>query len=47
MRRAAMASLEEFWEVGGHLEEMDWISEADDDYGIFVITAEGLEEATG
>ena len=47
MRRAAVSSLEEFWEVAGYLEEMGWISEADDDYGIFVITAKGLEEATG
>lgn len=46
MRRAGVADLEEFWTIARHLEEKGWIAEADDDYGIFVITAAGTEEAT-
>lgn len=45
MRRAGVADLEEFWTIARHLEEKGWIAEADDDYGIFVITAAGVEEA--
>jgi hypothetical protein len=47
MRRAGISSLEEFWAIAGYLDENGWISEPDDDYGIFVITAAGVEEATG
>jgi hypothetical protein len=27
-----------------HLEEQGWIAEADDDYGVFVLTSEGIDE---
>jgi len=47
MRRARVLDLEEFRAVAEYLEEKGWISEADDDYGIFVVTPTGLEEATG
>ncbi len=46
MRRAGVLSLKEFWIVAEYLEEKGWISEADDDYGIFVVTLAGVEEAT-
>lgn len=46
MRRAGVLDLEEFRVVAEYLEEQGWISEADDDYGIFVVTLAGLEEAT-
>ena len=46
MWRAGVSDLEEFWVVAEYLEERGWISEADDDYGIFVVTPTGVEEAT-
>jgi hypothetical protein len=45
MWRAVVSDLEEFWAVA-NLEKRGWISEADDDYGIFVVTPTGVEEAT-
>ena len=46
MGRANMADLEEFRVVAQYLEDMGWIAEGDADYGVFVLTAEGIEEAT-
>ena len=46
MQRANISDLEEFWAIVRYLEERGWIAEADDDYGIFVVTATGIEEAT-
>ena len=46
MRRAGVADPEEFRTIAVYLDERGWIAEADDDYGIFVVTAAGLEEAT-
>ena len=46
MRRAGVSDLEEFWVIARHLDDKGWIAEADDDYGIFVVTAAGIEEAT-
>lgn len=46
MLRSGVSDLEEFWAVAEYLEERGWISEADDDYGIFVVTLAGVEEAT-
>ncbi len=46
MWRAVVSDLEEFWAVAEYPEERGWISEADDDYGIFVGTPTGVEEAT-
>jgi hypothetical protein len=45
MRRSNILELEEFWEIAGYLDSKGWIAEADDDYGIFVVTPAGLEEA--
>ncbi len=46
MQRANVSDLEEFWAIAGCLEEKGWIAEADDDYGIFVVTPAGIDEAT-
>ncbi len=46
MRRANISDLEEFWAIARYLDEKGWIAEADDDYGIFVVTPAGAEEAT-
>ncbi|MDX6380231.1 MAG: hypothetical protein QOI57_1255 [Rubrobacteraceae bacterium] len=45
MRRSSISELEEFWAIAGYLDSKGWIAEADDDYGIFVVTPAGLEEA--
>jgi hypothetical protein len=47
MGRAEMADLQEFWVVAQYLEDMGWIAEGDADYGVFVLTVEGIKEATG
>jgi hypothetical protein len=46
MRRAGVADPEEFRTIVVYLNERGWIAEADDDYGIFVVTAAGVEEVT-
>jgi hypothetical protein len=46
MRRASVSNLDEFWTIATYLDEKGWIAEADDDYGVFVVTTAGLEEAT-
>ena len=46
MQRANISDSEEFWEIAEYLDEKGWIAEADDDYGIFVVTPAGIEEAT-
>ena len=46
MRRASISDLEEFWAVVEYLDRRGWIAEGDDDYGVFVVTAAGLDEAT-
>ncbi|MBA3474271.1 MAG: hypothetical protein H0T57_13770 [Rubrobacter sp.] len=46
MRRAGVADPEEFRTIAAYLNERGWIADADDDYGIFVVTAAGVEEAT-
>ena len=45
MRRASMSDTEEFRTIVEHLQAQRWIAEADDDYGIFVLTTGGLDEA--
>jgi hypothetical protein len=45
MRRAAMVDLEMFLRIAEYLEGQGWIAEADADYGVFVLTPEGLDEA--
>ena len=46
MRRAGVADPEEFRTIAVYLDERGWIAEADDDYGIFVVTSAGVEEST-
>jgi hypothetical protein len=46
MRRAGISDVEEFRVIAGYLEDEGWIAEADDDYGVFVVTLAGLREAT-
>jgi hypothetical protein len=45
MGRAIMSDTEEFRAIAEHLQAQGWIAEADDDYGIFVLTNEGIDEA--
>jgi hypothetical protein len=47
MQRANMADTEHFITIAKYLEERGWIGEADADYGDFVVTASGIDEATG
>ena len=46
MGRANITDLEEFRVVAQYLEGMGWIAEGDADYGVFVLTVEGIKEAT-
>ena len=46
MRRANISDPEEFRAIAEYLEERGWIAEADPDYGVFVLTPEGIDEAT-
>lgn len=45
MRRASILDIEEFRAIAEHVQAQGWIAEADDDYGIFVLTTGGLDEA--
>ena len=45
MGRASMSDTEELRMIAEHLQSQGWIAEADDDYGIFVLTTEGIDEA--
>ena len=47
MQRTNMADTEHFRTIAKYLEERGWIAEADDDYGVFVVTVSGIAEATG
>jgi hypothetical protein len=44
MRRAKVSDLEEFQALAEYLYEEGSIAEADDDYGIFLLTPEGIAE---
>jgi predicted transcriptional regulator len=46
MQRANMVDAEHFRTIAKYLEEKGWIAEADADYGVFVVTALGIDEAT-
>jgi hypothetical protein len=46
MQRANMADTEHFISIAKYLEQRGWVTEADADYGIFVVTASGIDEAT-
>ena len=47
MQLANMTDSEHFRRIAKYLEERGWIGEADADYGVFVVTASGIAEATG
>jgi hypothetical protein len=44
MRRAKVSDLEEFQALAEYLYEEGSIAEADDDYGVFLLTPEGIAE---
>lgn len=46
MQRASISDLEEFWAIAEYLDKKGWIAEGDDDYGVFVLTPAGVDEAT-
>jgi predicted transcriptional regulator len=46
MNRANLSDLEEFRSIAEYLQGKGWIDEADPDYGVFVLTPEGIDEAT-
>jgi hypothetical protein len=46
MQRANITDPEEFRAVAEYLEESGCIAEADPDYGVFVLTPEGIDEVT-
>ena len=46
MYRANISDPEEFRTIARHLEEKWCIAEADPDYGVFVLTPEGIDAAT-
>jgi hypothetical protein len=46
MQRANLADSEHFRTIAKYLEERGWIAEADADYGVFVVSASGIDEAT-
>ena len=45
MQRAHMADTEHFKVIAEYLEQRGWIVQADADYGVFVLSASGIEEA--
>jgi hypothetical protein len=45
MARSNISDPEEFRRVARYVESRGWIAEADDDYGVFVVTHAGIEEA--
>jgi hypothetical protein len=45
MERANILDLEEFRTIAEYFDKKGWIAEADADYGIFVLTPEGIDEA--
>ena len=46
MKRANIPNLAEFLAIAEYLDRKGWIDEADPDYSIFVLTPEGIDEAT-
>ena len=47
MQRANMVDTEHFRTIARYLEEQGWITDADADYGVFVVTGAGIAEAIG
>lgn len=46
MSRANISDTAEFLAIAEYLDRRGWIAEADADYGVFVLTPEGVDEAT-
>ncbi len=46
MQRTNISDVEEFREVAEYLDRKGWIAEGGDDYGYFVVTPAGIDEAT-
>jgi hypothetical protein len=46
MKRSNISDQEEYQTMGKYLEKEGWIAEADPDYGVFVLTLEGIDQAT-
>ena len=46
MQRAHIADTEHFKVIAQYLDQRVWVAEADADYGVFVLSASGIEEAT-
>jgi hypothetical protein len=46
MKRSNISDQEEYQTMGEYLENEGWIAEADLDYGVFVLTLEGIDQAT-
>jgi hypothetical protein len=46
MKRSNISDQEEYQTMGKYLENEGWIVEADPDYGVFVLTLEGIDQAT-
>jgi hypothetical protein len=45
MRRAGLSDLDEFYAIAEFLERRGWIAESDADYGVFIVTVSGIDEA--
>ena len=46
LRRANISDPEEFRMIARYLDEKGWIAEGDADYGVFVLTLGGIDEAS-
>ena len=47
MQQANMVDAEHFRTIARYLEEQGWITDADADYGVFVVSASGIAKAIG
>jgi hypothetical protein len=47
MQRANMVDAEHFRTIARYPEEQGWITDADADYGVFVVSASGITELIG
>jgi hypothetical protein len=45
MSRVNISDRAQFLIIAQHLDRKGWIAEADADYGVFVLTSEGIDEA--
>jgi len=47
MQRANMVDAEHFRTIARYLQEQGWIADAEADYGVFMVTASGIDKAIG